>query len=95
MEKNFESYASNIKQKYELDAETFDALHEFFKLISDFSDMSTRNPKQILMDGPNHLADYVTDCSLVPIGSFALDCMRKDKLIIDALIVFQEGFHAH
>lgn len=78
-------------RKYALEEDTIDTLHEFYKRATDYTEIVTSSPKQIMLDAPKHLADYVTDCSLVPIGSFALDCMRKDRLSINVLVIFQES----
>jgi hypothetical protein len=52
--------------------------------------MSIANPKQILIQSEKHLADLVLDCHLVPIGSFALECLRNDKMVIDTILTFKE-----
>jgi len=91
LEKSLSEYLTNIRRKYEVEEETTDILHEFFKTVSDYTNIVTSNPKQIMLEAPKHLADYLNDASLVPVGSFALDCMRDDKLSIDALLTFEES----
>jgi len=90
LEKNLSEYLTNVRRKYEVEEETSDILHEFFNAIADYTNIVTSNPKQIMLEEPKHLADYLHEVSLVPAGSFALDCMRDDKLSIDALLTFEE-----
>ncbi len=91
LEKSLSEYLASIRRKYEVEEETTDILHDFFKTVSDYTNIVTSNPKQIMLNAPKHLADYLNDASLVPAGSFALDCMRDDKLSIDALLTFEES----
>jgi len=70
---------------------TDENLQIFFKKMIDYTSMTSSNPKQIMLEAEQHLADYVRDCYLQPIGSFALKCMRKNNLTIDALLTFKQG----
>jgi len=78
------------KAQSALEEETSEFLLQIFKLLADYSEVITSNPKQILIDASRHLADYVSNFSLIPIGSFALDCMRRDKLSVDILASFKQ-----
>jgi len=90
LQTEFTDHLNDIVREFKLDQETIDALYEVFKKVSDYTEIITSNPKQLMLDAPKHLADYITECSLIPIGSFALDCMRKQKLSMNALVTFQE-----
>jgi len=90
LEKSLSEHLTNVRRKYEVEEETSDFLHDFFKTVSEYTTLVTSNPKQIMLEEPKHLADYISEVSLVPAGSFALDCMRDDKLSIDALLTFEE-----
>jgi len=72
-----------------VDLSTDENLQVFFKKIIDYTSMTSSNPKQIMLEAEQHFADYVRDCHLQPIGSFALKCMRNDNLTIDALLTFK------
>ena len=74
-----------------VDLSTDENLQVFFKKIIDYTSMTSSNPKQIMLEAEQHFADYVRDCHLQPIGSFALKCMRNDNLTIDALLTFKLG----
>lgn len=87
----FEDHISNLVDKYEIDSLSTENLENFFKKIIDYTSMITSYPKQIMFDAAKHPADHMKDCYLVPIGSFALGCMRNDKLTIDSLLTFQKS----
>jgi len=61
-----------------------------FKKISDYTSMITSNTKQVMINAPRHIADYIYNCYIIPIGSFAVGCMRNDKLIADCLMIFEK-----
>ena len=85
---NFNNYLEKRKEEISLKGETFGFLKQIVRLLQDYSSIITTNPKQILNDTLIHLGDYVSDFSLAPIGSFALDCMRNEKLSVDLLASF-------
>jgi len=47
--------------------------------------------KQFFPQEPDHISNYISNASLTLIGSFALNCMRNEKLAIDVALVFHEG----
>ena len=63
----------------------------FFTQVSNFTKSIASVHKISPMESPSRFSDYVSNCSLIPIGSFALDCMRQNKLSIDAALVFHNG----
>lgn len=89
-EKDFKTYLDTVLQKYEISCELGEDLQNFFQKIMNYTSIITSNPKQIMLDAEKHLADYVRDCYLTPIGSFALGTLRNDKLIIDTLLTFKQ-----
>jgi len=88
--KRLNEYLTQVKAQSGLSEETCEFLLQIFKLIVEYSELITSNPKQIMLDATNHLADYVSNFSLIPIGSFALDCMRREKLSVDILASFKQ-----
>lgn len=89
-EKSFNEHLQKYQKESDLSEETMESLCKFYKQITDCSLMVTSNPKQYMKDAPKHLADYVTSFHLIPLGSFALGCMRNENLSIDALAVFTQ-----
>jgi hypothetical protein len=90
MNSETEEHFVGLIEKYGLDIMARDYTQEVFKKILDYTSMAIANPRQILLGNDDHLADLVADCNLVPIGSFALETLRNDKTILDALITFKE-----
>jgi len=84
------SEIETIVKNGRVDLSTDENLQVFFKKIIDYTSMTSSNPKQIMLEAEQHFADYVRDCYLQPIGSFALKCMRSDNLTIDTLLTFQQ-----
>jgi len=89
-ELSLDAQVNSILKKYELNQSTSERLQNFFQKIMNYTSIITSNPKLIMLDAEKHLADFVKDCYLIPIGSFALGSMRSDKLSIDTLLLFQE-----
>jgi len=75
---------------YELKSDVNQSLEDFFHRIENYTSMITSNPKQIMLEEKRHLADYIKSSYLSPVGSFALGCMRKDKLVIDTILTYEE-----
>jgi len=53
--------------------------------------MAASSTKQVLMHAQQHVADYINNTYLIPVGSFALGSIRADKLIADCIMIFEEG----
>lgn len=86
----FEEHMTNLYHKYQLDFQSKEYASEIFKKIENYTSMSVANPRQVLIKSEKHLAECVTDCNLIPTGSFALDCLRNDKLCMDSIITYRE-----
>lgn len=89
-ESNFEDHIKSVLKKYEIRPRFTEGLQNFFQKIMNYTSIITSNPKQIMLDAEKHLADFIRESYLIPVGSFALGTMRNDKLIIDTLLFFQE-----
>ena len=73
-----------------MDITARDYSQEVFKKVLDYTSMAVANPRQVLINSEKHLADLIIDCNLVPVGSFALECVRNNKIVLDAMISFRE-----
>ena len=71
--------------------DSINPLVELFKQVSTFTANLNAPKKLFLEEDPDDLSNYISNCSLTFIGSFALDCMHQDKLSIDAALIFQGG----
>jgi len=69
----------NILQKFK----------EAFNLIAQCTTMAIKRPED-LAEGETHITEYVDNFNLVPVGAFALDCLRNDELVLDALFIFNQ-----
>lgn len=87
---DFEEHINTLVQKYSPEFTVKEALSELFKKVENYTSMSVAFPRQVLLNADKHLVDLVADCSLIPVGSFAFDCLRSDKLVIDSIITFHE-----
>lgn len=52
--------------------------------------MAIADSENDVADGEKRLAEYINEFYLIPIGSFALDCMRDNEQVLDALLIFHE-----
>lgn len=86
----FESQVSSILERFELEGCVNEDMKVFFEKMVNYTSITTSNPKQIMLNAENHLADNIRDCYLTPIGSFAFGCMRNDCLVIDALLTYNK-----
>lgn len=86
----FEEHMTNLGLKYMLEFTVKESGAELFKKVENYTSMSIANPRQVLLKSEKHLAELITECNLIPTGSFALDCLRNDKLIMDSIITFRE-----
>ena len=69
----------------------FQKFKEAFNVISECTTMAIKNSKpEDLAEGETHITEYVDNFHLVPVGAFALDCMRNDELVLDALFIFNQ-----
>jgi len=65
---------------------------EIFTRIAEFiSKEFSEGKSQELGEGETHFTEFVDSYHLIPIGSFALECMRTDEPTLDALFIFQES----
>jgi hypothetical protein len=87
---DFEDHLNNLSEKYATQFLAREHSQEVYKKISDYTSISIANPRQVMFEAEKHLADLVTECVLVPVGSFGLECVRSDKQVIDAIITFRE-----
>lgn len=79
-----------LTKKYSPEFLKLEHSREFFKKILDYTSIAIANPRQVMHQSEKHLADLVLDCNLVPIGAFGLECLRNDKMVMDAIITFRE-----
>jgi len=71
----------NILQKFK----------EAFNVIAEYTLKAIKHSKpDDLAEGETHITEYVDDFKLVPTGAFALDCMRSDEMVLDALFIFNQ-----
>jgi len=88
---DFNQYLTELLQKQKLPDEVKDFLNGFFYRLVDYTNsLTTTNVSDAFKSSKLNLQDYVTECSIVPVGSFALDCMRRNQLTIDAIISYHE-----
>lgn len=87
---DMESYLVSLGQKCKLENTIRDFYYYLFKKISDYTSMAASSTKQILMHAPQHVADYINNTYLIPVGSFALGSIRADKLTADCIMIFEE-----
>jgi len=90
IENRFEAHVSSILKQLEPETSVNEEIQTFFQKIVNYTSITTSNPKQIMLNSENHLADNIRDCYLTPIGSFALGCMRNDNLVVDSLLVYNK-----
>jgi len=91
IENRFEAHVSSILKQLEPETSVNEEIQTFFQKIVNYTSITTSNPKQIMLNSENHLADNIRDCYLTPIGSFALGCMRNDNLVVDSLLVYNKS----
>jgi len=80
-----------LGQNSKLEESISEAFRLMFKKILDYTSMITSNTKQVMINAPKHIADFIYNCYIIPIGSFAVGCMRNDKLIADCLMIFDKS----
>jgi len=87
---DLESYLVSLGQKCKIENSIRDFYYHLLKKISDYTSMAASSTKQVLMHAHQHVADYINNTYLVPVGSFALGSIRADKLIADCIMIFEE-----
>lgn len=87
---DLESYLVSLGQKCKIENSIRDFYYHLFKKISDYTSMAASSTKQILMNAQQHVADYINNTYLIPVGSFALGSIRTDKLVSDCIMIFEE-----
>lgn len=87
---DFESSLSSLGQQSRLDGRIADHFRDLYKKIVDYTSMVTSSTKQVLIHAEKHIADFINNCHLVPIGSFALGNIRNENLTADCAIIFKE-----
>lgn len=70
-----------------MDTQTF---YEVFDKLKDYTTTAISEEKPELAEGEKHITEYVNQYHLVPVGSFALECMRNDDPVLDVLFIFKE-----
>jgi len=88
--KDLEDYLITIDKKYSVDDAIMNIMESFFAEVANYTKMITSSSQQTSIQSSGSLCNYISNCSLTLIGSFALDCMRNNNLCIDAALVFHE-----
>ena len=66
-------------------------LREMFERVEFLTSFAMLTTLEEITEGNSHIVEYVHEYHLVPVGSFALECIRKEEPVLDALLILQEG----
>lgn len=77
--------------KSQRDAATANNIDNMFQRLKNYTVLAMTMQCEDNSNDHNYLADFISEYHIVPVGSFALECMRNTELVIDVLFIFREG----